>query len=85
MVGTNWKNPFIKLGRGLTLAILLSAGFPAGGQAAAKGNERLARTRAPVEIERDCWEGAEARRGKAGRIRPCGRADPRFVPKGPLF
>ena len=85
MVGTNRKNPFIKLARGLTLAVLLSATFPAGGQAAAKGSEKLAPARAPVQIERDCSEGAEARRGKGGRIRPCGRADPRFAPKGPLF
>lgn len=85
MVGTNRKNQWIKLGRGLTLAILLSAGFPAGGQAAAKGTERLVRSRAPVEIERGCWEGEESRRGKSGSIRPCGRANPRIVPNRPFF
>ena len=83
MVGTNRKNQWISLGRGLTLAILLSAILPAAGQAAAKGTERLSRARAPVEIERECREGEEARRGKGGRIRPCGRANPRLIANRP--
>lgn len=82
MTGTNRKNQWSKAGKTFTLAILLSAGFAAQGQAAAKKTERVSRARAPVEIERPCRDGEEFGRVKG---RPCRNASPRALPARPIW
>ena len=73
MVGTNRKNRWIQLGRGLFLAVLLAALFPAGGEAAAKGKGKVSGARTPTAIERPCREGEESGRRRGGGLRPCGQ------------